>query len=550
MPDLLADLEAGLRDAATALPPNLADMAAAAAGQLRDYIRPRLRDAGAPLVAVVGGSTGAGKSTLVNSLLGRSVSAVSAIRPTTRAPALVFNPVDEAWFAAERILPTLQRVRAGEPFAPERAQQMLVLIPDESIPAGLALIDAPDIDSIVEANRELGRQLLAAADLWLFVTTPSRYADAVAWDLLVSAAARNAAVAIVLNRATSDEVEADLRRLLAEAGLGDALVFATGDGLAGDGLIPDVGPIRAWLSGLAADAAARAQIARQTVSGALEHVLQLSDDVVAAYRERLRILTKLHEAADHGREHSVADLGRATKDGSILRGEVLARWQEFVATGGLFKDLEARMGQIRDRLWAMLRGKPAPSAPVEKALASRLQSLLVEEGEQLIDHVRTAWTALGQPDLIGPGERLATIAPDFAATAANELAQWRTDVVNLVKTEGAAKRSTARVLAYGVNALGVSLMIAIFASTGALTGAEVGVAGGTAVVSQKLLEAIFGDDAVRRLAARGRALLMERAEKLFAGLSAVLAGRTQVLGLDPRVPDRIAQAAAEVGQSR
>ena len=37
-------------------------------------------------------------------------------------------------------------------------------------------------------NRELAAQLLAAADLWLFVTTAARYADAVPWDLLRTAA--------------------------------------------------------------------------------------------------------------------------------------------------------------------------------------------------------------------------------------------------------------------------------------------------------------------------------------------------------------------------
>ena len=38
--------------------------------QLDDYVIPRLSSLDAPLLAVVGGSTGAGKSTLVNSLVG------------------------------------------------------------------------------------------------------------------------------------------------------------------------------------------------------------------------------------------------------------------------------------------------------------------------------------------------------------------------------------------------------------------------------------------------------------------------------------------------
>ena len=46
-------------------------------------------------------------------------------------------------------------------------------------------------------------------------------------------------------------------------------------------------------------------------------------------------------------------------------------------------------------------------------------------------------------------------------------------------------------------------MVVVFASTAGLTGAEVGIAGGSAVLGQKLLEAVFGDQAVRRLADAG-----------------------------------------------
>ena len=55
---------------------------------------------------------------------------------------------------------------------------------DDVIPPGLAILDAPDIDSVVAENRQLAAQLLAAADLWLFVTSAARYADAVPWDFL------------------------------------------------------------------------------------------------------------------------------------------------------------------------------------------------------------------------------------------------------------------------------------------------------------------------------------------------------------------------------
>ncbi|MEU4699920.1 hypothetical protein [Nonomuraea dietziae] len=68
---------------------------------------------------------------------------------------------------------------------------------------------------------------------------------------------------------------------------------------------------------------------------------------------------------------------------------------------------------------------------------------------------------------------------------------------------------------FGVNGAGLLLMLAVFASTGGLTGIEVGIAGGTSVLSQKVLEAIFGDQAVRTLTAMARDDLRARVKGLL-----------------------------------
>src|SRR5215210_5762532 len=79
------------------------------AAQVDDYLLPRLRQMDAPVLMVVGGSTGAGKSTLVNSLVGAVVSPAGVLRPTTRAPVLAHHPDDARWFDDQRILPGLAR---------------------------------------------------------------------------------------------------------------------------------------------------------------------------------------------------------------------------------------------------------------------------------------------------------------------------------------------------------------------------------------------------------------------------------------------------------
>jgi len=56
-----------------------------------------------------------------------------------------------------------------------------------------------------------------------------------------------------------------------------------------------------------------------------------------------------------------------------------------------------------------------------------------------------------------------------------------------------------------------------FSHTGGITGGEVGIAGGSAVLAQRILEAIFGDQAVRDMADQARHKLMAKAEELYAG---------------------------------
>src|SRR4051812_5213502 len=114
MPDALTALRDRLSDApfglAIAGRDDAARAARAVADQIDDYLLPRLRDLDAPLLTVVGGSTGAGKSTLVNSLVGAPVTTAGVLRPTTRAPVLVCARPDVAAVSGDRVLPGLPRV--------------------------------------------------------------------------------------------------------------------------------------------------------------------------------------------------------------------------------------------------------------------------------------------------------------------------------------------------------------------------------------------------------------------------------------------------------
>nr|BFE82270.1 hypothetical protein GCM10020093_048710 [Planobispora longispora] len=158
---------------------------------------PRVHTSTAPALIVIAGSTGAGKSTLLNTLANAKVSATGVRRPTTGTPVLACHPDDHEWFAEGGLLGSLERRQAP---GAKPGLDGLVLVSTERLPQGVALLDTPDIDSVVEEHHEIAHRMLDAADLWIFVTTAARYADAPAWRLLRLAKERGARLAIVLSR--------------------------------------------------------------------------------------------------------------------------------------------------------------------------------------------------------------------------------------------------------------------------------------------------------------------------------------------------------------
>jgi len=500
--------------------------------QVDDYLLPRLRRMEAPVLMVVGGSTGAGKSTIVNSLIGSVVSPAGVLRPTTRVPVLACHPDDVRWFEDDRILPGLARTTGGE----GAGQRSLQLVPTPRLGEGLALLDSPDIDSVLAENRTLANQLLAAADAWLFVTTAARYADAVPWEFLRAARERGTSVSVVLNRVPSDagrEVPAHLAEMLRNEDLGDSDVLVVREVQLGNGLLPTsaLAPVRGWLDDLAADAQARASLIRRTLRGALASLPVRAAVVERAAVEQLSVAAELRTEADAAYAAALREVEGALRSGSLLRGEVLARWHEVVGTGDVMRALETRVGWVRDRLKSIVTGSAPPDAELRTVVENRVEAVVRASAERAAERTARAWRdrVAGRALLAdAPGLERASEALDTATE--EEVRAWQGVVFELVREEGATRRTTARLASLGVNGAGLTVMLAVFAHTGGLTGAEVVVAGGTSAVGQKVLEAIFGDQAVRALAARARDDLVERVDRLLreeaARFDAVLGAAT------------------------
>jgi len=169
-------------------------------------------DALRPLVVAFFGGTGVGKSSLLNRLAGQSVARTGVERPTSREITVYLH--------ADARLAKLP--------APLPVEQVRVVRHSNDAARGVMWVDAPDIDSVEAANRELALHWLPHVDLLVYVVSPERYRDDVGWRVLRERGGRHGWM-FVMNR--WDEGDAsqrtDFLRLLNEAGFAEPMLFCT-----------------------------------------------------------------------------------------------------------------------------------------------------------------------------------------------------------------------------------------------------------------------------------------------------------------------------------
>jgi energy-coupling factor transporter ATP-binding protein EcfA2 len=362
--------------------------------QIDDYLLPRILQSAAPILVALVGSTGAGKSTLVNSVVGAQVSQTGIRRPTTNSPVLACHPDDMDWFAENVFLPTLPRVRQQGLAMPGR-DGLLVLAASEGMPKGVAVLDTPDIDSVVAAHHEFAHQFLDASDLWLFVTTASRYADAPVWELLRYAKERDAALGIVLSRVPAgarNELVRHFGAMLEANGLGKADRFVIPETIINNNMLPPAlyMPVKEWLQDAALREDRRVAVLTQTMSGVLDTFRTRVPELAAHLATQLALRVQLRQSIDTCYTAALAEVDEATRNGSLLRGETLARWQDFAGTGDLLRALQTRR-RARSASHTGKRRVSARTQSLKEALRSGLQSLIVSIGDRAAEEAVARW---------------------------------------------------------------------------------------------------------------------------------------------------------------
>lgn len=483
--------------------------------QLDDYVLPKIRGKSAPMLVVLGGSTGAGKSTLVNTIVGSRVSATGVLRPTTSSPILVCHPDHADWFLKGPLLPGMGRVPGPAPDA--IAGDQLVIIGSDQLPEGLALLDSPDFDSVFEDHYEFATKLMAAADLWLCVTTAARYADAQVWQMLQRAKEQGATLGVVLSRVpqgAGSEVVDHFAEMLEEHGVGDARRFTIPETRIEQSRLPEEAAeeIRAWLMGLAESVDRRGAVIRDTFGGVLDSFRTRVPELAKQVEAQVEVRTMLRGEVEASYATALAELDEATRNGSLLRGEVLARWQDFAGTGDLVRALHVQRGRP-SRKSNRRRRTPARVRALKSALRSSLESLILANAEHAAEQVLVRWRAnpAGGQVLAGPAAALGSVSPELSRRVTRAVSSWQDHVLELIRTEGVTKRSVAKLVSFDEEALSLVLMIGLlgYGTT------DVAVEGGTSAVPQRLLKALFGAESLRGMGAKARADLRSRIGMLF-----------------------------------
>ncbi|MCV0402879.1 MAG: GTPase domain-containing protein [Chloroflexi bacterium] len=503
-PDQVADPVERLADALrTRVASAPGDERAARADALRRhvelYVLPRAANLDAPLLVVILGSTGSGKSSLLNALAGARLSPAGVLRPTTRQPIAIAHP-DELRGA----IGAIARKAGWEVRIHPQARR------------GMVIVDAPDFDSIEADNRERALGLLEIADLVIFLTTATRYADQVPWEVLSRARARGVPLLAVLNRLPpeaedADAVVADYRALLERGKLGENLeLVAIGEGAVHpehDALGADaIAGVRDVLDRLVASREERRELARRGLSNALEGIPNAIEAIAAQVDEEQEAVVALRRAAEQSYAQARRSLREDVAAGTFLRAEVLRQWQDFIGAGQIARFLADGIGKVRATISSLIRPTPeAPATEVRAAAFADLTALAVQHADTAAQRTAAQWAEDRYGALaLEADARLWRASPDMSARLSADLEAWGRMIGERIRTMGSRRKGFAKVASVGVNAVGTSAVLAVFVSTGGLTGTELGITAATAVLNQKLLEAIFGEANVAAFVSRAR----------------------------------------------
>ncbi|WP_428568199.1 MAG: dynamin family protein [Solidesulfovibrio sp. DCME] len=321
-----------------------------------------------PFFLVVVGEVKTGKSSLINALLDAEVTAVAPDPCTDRIRVIT---------------------RAAEPGETDAGALLTRVTLDNPILDGLAIVDTPGVDSIIDRHQEITERFIPRADLVLFVFSALNPYSRAAWDfhdLAAEAWRRNVAFALTqADLATAEQIAvntARLRELAGQRGMADPTIFLVSSTVSRtDPAAGGIEALRRHIRELTASGGHFAAKLDATRRSALRLLADLATGLEARSRE---LAADTAEAARIAKRLEAARLA-AGREAEVLRTRVEAAYArlsgEFEAAFARELTFTGMLGRSLAGLWR--RGSQAGPAERLKQLGETFAADLEREVESI-----------------------------------------------------------------------------------------------------------------------------------------------------------------------
>jgi hypothetical protein len=327
-------------------------------------------------------------------------------------------------------------------------------------------------------------------------------------------------------------------------------------------------PVRDWLTEFATRTDRRVAVLSQTMSGVLDTFKTRVPAMAAHVEAQVVLRGELRQAAETAYQNAFAEASAGLADGTLLRGEVLARWEDCMVGGDLRPRRGAKPAKGPSRKGKRARRGPSRPAALNTALRSAVESFIVSVADRAAEAVDGTWRAdpagavlltdaaaerardvrakqvfesvFGPAGQSGSGE-LADVdiknadvikaadaaqasafsrsSPDLALRAARAVGAWQDHLARLMQAED--PRSAVRRISFDEEALSLVVLVAMLgeqlpSKSGPATLAAAESEDGSVYTGpRRMLASVFGEAPLTELLARARADLTARVRLLL-----------------------------------
>ena len=316
-----------------------------------------------------------------------------------------------------------------------------------------------------------------------------------------------------------------------------------------DGLLPSDAyqPVRDWLADTATRSDRRVAVLSQTMSGVLDTFKSRVPAMAAHVEAQVVLRAELRRTAEAAYERAFAEANAGMRNGTLLTGEVLARWQDCVVGGDLRPRRGGKPAKSSGRKGKRARRGAARPVALNTALRSAIESFIVSIADRAAEHVDGSWR--GNPagtvlleDAVadrargeyaeqvfesafgtGPAEpseasrvtAFSRSSPDLPLRAARAVGAWQDHLVRLAEAED--PRPESKRISFDAETLGLVVLVAMLGEDAPGADAPATADEGTNIYTEprRLLASVFGTGMRAGILAKARADLIHRVRLLL-----------------------------------